>query len=132
MPEEIPNAGRDIVISERSLRVLYEAAQKADEAMLIGSCQGKNLVYCAECWAMSDAQHLLLPPDGDIEEVGECVRCRVHAELLREILEAMCAKHGISIESQYDDEDSARNYELIFRLGIGHVIGMGTGETTDE
>jgi len=63
MLEEIPDEGRKIAISERSLKVLLEMAHKADAAMLCGSCQGKNLHYCPECWAMEEAHFLLLGED---------------------------------------------------------------------
>lgn len=46
----------------------------------------------------------------------------VPTDLLRNVLEALCEKDGISLESEWGG--SARNFELIERLGIGHVLYM--------
>lgn len=64
----VPPTGAMVTISERSLRVLLDLAMKADEALLGGSCtDGRPLPidpetgspYCAECWAMEEAQEIL-------------------------------------------------------------------------
>jgi hypothetical protein len=46
----------------------------------------------------------------------------IPADLLRMVLEALCKKQGISLESEW--EGPARNFELIERLGIGHVLKL--------
>lgn len=43
--------------------------------------------------------------------------------LVREILEAVCARNGICLDSAVEP-GPARNYELALRLGIGHVFGI--------
>jgi hypothetical protein len=49
------------------------------------------------------------------EEVAE--------KMVREILEALCLRDGLSLTSAVSDEP-ARNYELADRLGIGHIFGL--------
>jgi hypothetical protein len=50
-------------------------------------------------------------------------------KLIREILEALCLRDGLSLESSVVPGEPARNYDLALRLGIGHVFGIG--ETPD-
>jgi len=45
--------------------------------------------------------------------------------VIREILEALCRKGGLSLDSAADPGTPARNYELASRLGIGYVFGLG-------
>jgi hypothetical protein len=45
-------------------------------------------------------------------------------ELIRKILEALCRKDEISLDSEADPGTPARNYELALRLGIGQVFGL--------
>lgn len=45
--------------------------------------------------------------------------------LVREILEAVCERDGIPLDSDVDPGKPARNYELALRLRIGHVFGLG-------
>jgi hypothetical protein len=44
--------------------------------------------------------------------------------LVRDILEALCRRDGLSLESAVEPGEPARNYELAARLGIGHVFGL--------
>ena len=44
--------------------------------------------------------------------------------IIRDILESLCLRDGLSLESDAEPGKSARNYELALRLGIGHVFGM--------
>ena len=44
--------------------------------------------------------------------------------LLREVLEALCERDGLSLKSSVEPENPARNYELAIRLGIGKVFGV--------
>ncbi len=44
--------------------------------------------------------------------------------LIREVLESLCRRHGLSLESAAAPGEPARNYELAMRLGIGHVFGL--------
>ena len=50
-------------------------------------------------------------------------------KLIREILEALCLRDGLTLESSVVPGEPARNYDLALRLGIGHVFGVG--ETPD-
>lgn len=44
--------------------------------------------------------------------------------LVRDILEALCRRDGLSLESAVEPGEPARNYELGDRLGIGRVFGL--------
>lgn len=44
--------------------------------------------------------------------------------LIRDILEALCQRDGLSLESTVEPGEPARNYELADRLGIGRVFGL--------
>jgi hypothetical protein len=44
--------------------------------------------------------------------------------LIRDILEALCLRDGLSLESTVEPGEPARNYELALRLGIGRVFGL--------
>jgi hypothetical protein len=44
--------------------------------------------------------------------------------VIREVLEALCRRDGLSLESGIVPGEPARNYELALRLGIGHVFGL--------
>lgn len=44
--------------------------------------------------------------------------------LIRDILESLCRRNSLSLESAVTPGEPARNYELADRLGIGHVFGL--------
>ena len=44
--------------------------------------------------------------------------------LIREILEALCHRDGLPLESSVVPGEPARNYDLAIRLGIGRVFGI--------
>lgn len=44
--------------------------------------------------------------------------------LIRDILESLCRRDGLPLESDVLPGEPARNYELAVRLGIGHVFGL--------
>lgn len=44
--------------------------------------------------------------------------------LIRDILESLCRRDGLSVDSSVVPGEPARNYELAGRLGIGHVFGL--------
>lgn len=44
--------------------------------------------------------------------------------LIRDILEALCRRDGLSLDSDAEPGRPARNYELALRLRIGHVFGL--------
>lgn len=45
-------------------------------------------------------------------------------KIVRDILEALCVRDGVSLESSADPGRPARNYELALRLKIGPVFGL--------
>ena len=49
------------------------------------------------------------------------------ADLVREILIALCERDGLSLASDVEPSEPARNYELALRLGIGRVFGLADG-----
>jgi len=58
---------------------------------------------------------------------GEAARTpevAAHDALLRDILESLCRRDGLSLGSAVVPGEPARNYELAGRLGIGHVFGL--------
>ena len=48
----------------------------------------------------------------------------IHDAILRSVLEALCERDGIPLDSTADPGRPARNYELADRLRIGHVFGL--------
>ena len=48
--------------------------------------------------------------------------------LVRDILESLCIRGGLSLESAVAPGEPARNYQLAERLGIGHVFGLEDAE----
>jgi hypothetical protein len=52
------------------------------------------------------------------------VRAEVERDMLRAVLEALCARDGLPVESSVVPGEPARNYELALRLGIGQVFGV--------
>lgn len=44
--------------------------------------------------------------------------------ILRQVLEALCERDGLSLDSAAAPDEPARNYELAERLGIGHIFGL--------
>jgi len=72
-----------------------------------------------ECWPHD-------PERG--EAAGELEKAQATAEasvgLVRDILEALCRRDGLPLESTAEPGEPARNYELGDRLGIGRVFGL--------
>lgn len=56
-----------------------------------------------------------------------CLNCESLAELVGEILEAVCRRDGLGLFSEVEPGQPARNYELAQRLGIGEVFGLEDG-----
>ena len=50
------------------------------------------------------------------------------ADLVRGILESLCRRDGLPLESAAIPGEPAANYELAVRLGIGHVFGLPAGQ----
>lgn len=51
----------------------------------------------------------------------------VAGDLVRDILEAVCERDGISLASAVEPGEPARNYELALRLRIGRVFRLTDG-----
>jgi len=69
-------------------------------------------------------------PHGD--QAAEITRLRARIEAddgqFRDVLEALCDRDGLSLESAAVRGQPAANYELADRLGIGRVFGLQPGE----
>ena len=55
---------------------------------------------------------------------GLLISSEVDAKIIRNILEALCEKQGISTLSLYDDSKPAANFQLAERLGIRRAFEM--------
>ena len=62
-----------------------------------------------------------VPPDCPLKQACKYFMQGKRDRLLRDVLEALCVRDGISLESSVVPGEPARNYELTERLGIGHV-----------
>jgi len=65
-----------------------------------------------------------VPPGYRTREAAR-TRAQVGLDLTRQVLEALCRRDGLSLESEADPGTPARNCELAIRLGIGEVFGVG-------
>jgi hypothetical protein len=83
-------------------------------------------IVCSACLTEACAQGVLLCEDARkasfilthaLHEDG-CPLCRTGTEILRSVLEALCRRDGLSLESDADPGHPARNFELADRLGI--------------
>jgi hypothetical protein len=72
-------------------------------------------------YAAAHPQEFLLP--GRAEPGSDEARAAAES-LVRDILEALCHRDGLSLESAAAPGEPARNYELADRLGIGRVFGL--------
>lgn len=54
-----------------------------------------------------------------------CPLCRTATATIRNLLEAMCIRDGLSLDSTADPGKPARNYELAERLGIPNAFRTG-------
>jgi hypothetical protein len=61
----------------------------------------------------------------------EAIERDVNAQLVHEILVALCHRDGLSIESSVEPGQPARNYDLALRLEIGEVFGLTPKERND-
>lgn len=57
-----------------------------------------------------------------VEPTTAQVQIKAEMVLLRDVLEALCQQRGVSLDSESDPGSPARNYELMDRLGIGHIL----------
>lgn len=61
---------------------------------------------------------------GSLVHVWQARRTRPDPAVARDILEALCRRGGLSLDSDVEPGRPARNYELALRLGIGEVFGV--------
>jgi hypothetical protein len=63
---------------------------------------------------------------GPLEAENKRLRAQVGAgdAIIRDVLESLCRRDGLSLESAVTPGEPARNYALADRLGIGHVFGL--------
>lgn len=61
-------------------------------------------------------------PVAEIEFLGALAEAAAVQE--RGILEALCRRDGVPLDSAVEPGEAARNYELAIRLGIGDVYGL--------
>jgi hypothetical protein len=77
--------------------------------------------------AMRGYRKLFAGPDDD-GNAAEIARLRAQAEasdrVVRDVLESLCQRDGLPLESTVTPGAPARNYELADRLGIGPVFGL--------
>lgn len=59
-----------------------------------------------------------------VDPTREAIEAQVEKDLVRELLEAMCRRNGVSLDSDLEPGKPARNYQLAIRLGIGEVFGV--------
>lgn len=86
----------------------------------------------AGCWAVvftvGSTGDTRWATDGEyLEFCRASARVQAGDSLVRDILEALCRRDGLSLESTIPGAlpgEPARNYELAGRLGIGHVFGL--------
>ena len=74
---------------------------------------------CAACGRPRSAHR-----DPVSEERREEAARRAGDGIVRDVLESLCRRDGLSLESVVVPGEPARNYELADRLGIGHVFGL--------
>jgi len=104
--------------------VVYSAVPGDEEEGVIDSV-GRKYVYVR--YVRGHQPVATLPENLTLMRGGslsEHIRLGVEEDLLRAVLEAVCVRDGISLESAVMPGESARNYELAVRLGIGHVFGL--------
>jgi hypothetical protein len=91
----------------------------------LGARDENGNVPCAQC-GLPKGVHTD-QGGGDAESrIAALERASVQAadRPVRDILEALCRRDGLSLESTVTPGEPARNYELASRLGIGHVFGL--------
>jgi phosphoglycolate phosphatase-like HAD superfamily hydrolase len=76
-----------------------------------------------QCGAAADVAVEAVSAERERAEAAEAKLAAGDA-LIRDILEALCLRDGLSLESGITPGEPARNYELALRLGIGHVFGI--------
>lgn len=53
-----------------------------------------------------------------------CAERDAEGAIIRDVLESLCRRAGLPLESAAEPGEPARNYELADRLGVGHVFGL--------
>lgn len=100
------------------------------ECRAVGECAKELAAILAEHGAPQPAPEL--GADGDLETLADArvqigvLQDRLAAadRIARDILESLCRRGDVPLESTVTPGGPARNYELALRLGIGHVFGL--------
>jgi hypothetical protein len=104
-------------------RRLYKG--KLNRVLMNGDGYSVSIV-CSACLTEACAQATQMCEEGrrasfiltHARHEEKCPLCSTGTEILRNVLEAVCRRDGISIESHVEPGHPARNYELAERLGI--------------
>lgn len=83
-------------------------------------------IVCSSCLTEACAQGVLLCEEArhagfiltHAQHEDGCPLCHTTSTIMRNILEAVCRRDGISLESHIEPGHPARNFELAERLGI--------------
>jgi|GEM_PF-1709655 len=116
---------------EDHARTIYEDAAQAAIAAQQPQARSGQAVY--EIWRAAIPDWVCNVPGGPWEGLPETVRAGFNAiaaqieaagQVVRDILESLCRRDGLPLESAVVPGEPAGNYELAGRLGIGHVFGL--------
>jgi hypothetical protein len=79
----------------------------------------------AQAWSMVELDREPQPAPDLAAEITR-LRAQVGAGdgIIRDVLESLCQRDGLPLESTVVPGEPARNYELADRLGVGHVFGL--------
>lgn len=88
------------------------------------------MIVCSSCLTEACAQGVQLCEDArkasftitHARHEDGCPICRTGTALLRQVLEAVCRRDGITLESGFVPGEPARNFELAERLGISDAF----------
>lgn len=141
MPTQLPGGGWDISDEEAAeiIRVSEERDAEVWRSRLVNRPWRTGRHNDRTIYVMSGPE----ASDGDLfigtldtpELVAEAVRAHnwriaensASADLVRGILEAVCERDGVPLESVATPGEPAPNYELALRLNIGQVFGLIDG-----
>lgn len=81
------------------------------------------------CSSWTCLQDVCVGPEGNLPPGyrtpdAQRISAQVERDMMRQVLEAVCVRDGLSLESSVNPGEPARNYELALRLRIGEVFGL--------
>jgi hypothetical protein len=104
----------------RWFRIVYPHASQ----QTINETWGGHLDAEREFWTEIDAAQAAIAAAEPAAPRGVAAQLEASDRIVRDILESLCRRDGLSLESTVVPGDPARNYALAERLGIGHVFGL--------